>query len=95
MWKNYQRVINNTHNIGNIKTYHHFICLIPEVPKFTALFTGTLREIIVNDTTTIDKVSLNWLGVTVCEFRGVYMMLKIGIEVERDYTVFNHRPPIP
>ena len=60
-----------------------------EYPKFTAPVVGILREVIDNDTTTRDKISLNGLWGTKGESGGVSMMLKIGMGVSQDYNVFN------
>ena len=54
-----------------------------------------LREVIYNDTTSRDIISLNGLGVTKGESGGVFMMLIPGKEVAQDYSVFNYGPPRP
>ena len=69
--KNYQEVIHNTYNGGQIETDYHVILLIPEevskhfaLPKFNTQGTGTLREVLENYTTTRDKIYLSGLVVT-------------------------------
>ena len=57
-------------------------------PNFPAPVSDTLREVIVSDTTTRDKISINGLGVTIFKSGGVSMMLKTVMEVAQDYTVF-------
>ena len=54
-----------------------------------------MREIIDNDTTTRDKISINGLGMKKSKSGGVYIILKTGIEVAQDYTVFDYGSPIP
>ena len=68
-WKDYQGVINNTYHGGNIETDHHVIGLIPAdvakhvaFPNFTTVVPGMLREVLDNDTTLRDNISLNGLG---------------------------------
>ena len=69
---------------------NHFV-----FPKFTASGKGTLKEVIDNDTITRYKITLNVLGVEKGESGGVSMMLKTGMDMSQDYTVFDNRPPIP
>ena len=57
--------------------------------NFTTPVTGTLREVIGNDTTPRDKIFLNVLGVKKCKSGGASMIIKTGMEVYQDYTVFN------
>ena len=52
----------------------------------------TLREILINDTTTRYKKNLKGLGVTNGESGDVAMMLKIAMKVAQDYSVFNYVP---
>ena len=52
-------------------------------------------EALENDTTTRDKISLNWLGIKKSKSGGASMMLKTVMEVAQDYTVFKYKPPIP
>ena len=58
-------------------------------PKFTTPVEGMLREVLDNNTKTRDKISLNGLGVTKCEYGGVSMIIKIVTEVSHYYTVLN------
>ena len=62
------------------------------LPNFTTPVSGTLREVLDNDTTTRDKIYLNGLGITIDESGGVSVILKTGMEVEKYYTVFNYEP---
>ena len=48
-----------------------------------------------NGTTTRDKISLNGLCTTKGESGGVSMMLKTGMEVPQNYTIFNYGTQIP
>ena len=50
-------------------------------PKFAASVSGTLREILDNDTTTRDKITLKLLGETKGKSGVVAIMLKTGIKV--------------
>ena len=52
-------------------------------------------EVLDNDTTAREKVSLNGLGMTKGQFEGVSMMLKTGMKVDQYYTSFKNVPPIP
>ena len=70
-WKYYQGVIHNTYHGGNIETYHVVICsMLEDVTKhfafhnFTTPGKGTLKEVIDNDTTPRDKISLIELVMT-------------------------------
>ena len=56
---------------------------------FTAPVSGTLSEILDNDTTTRDKTPLKGLGVTKGESVGVAIILKKRMKVAQDYTVLN------
>ena len=101
-WKYCQELINNTYHGGHIETDNHFICSIPEdvadpfaFPNFTTPVKEILREVLDNDTTPRDKISLNGLGMKKVEFRVVSIMLKTGMEVDQYYTVFNYINPIP
>ena len=67
----------------------------PTLPNFTTPVPGMPRKVLDNYTTTRDKVFLNGLGMTKVKPGGTSMMLKIGLEVAQDYTVFNYGPPIP
>ena len=57
-------------------------------PNLATPVPGTLMEVLDNNTTTRDKSYLNGLGMVKGESRGVSMMMKIGMEVAHDYTVF-------
>ena len=63
------------------------------LPNFATPLPGTLREVLDNDTISRDKISLNGLGVEKCESVGAYIILKTGIEVDQDYTIFQLRTP--
>ena len=56
---------------------------------------GTLRDVLENDITPGDKISLNGLGMTKVKYGGASMMLKIGMEVAQDHTFSNYGPPRP
>ena len=60
-------------------------------PDFATPVSGTLREVLDNDTTTREKSYLNGLVMK----KVVSMMLKIGMEVAQYYTVFNFVLPSP
>ena len=99
--KYYQGVINKTYHGGNIGIDHHVICLIPEdatnnflLSNFTIPESGTLKEVLDNETTKRDNTPLNGLGMTKGKYRGVSVMLKTGMEVAQYFTIFNYRPPI-
>ena len=101
-WKYYQGIIHNTYHGGNIETYHHVLCSIPEdmenhfvLPNFTTPVPGTLRKVLDKDTTTREKGHLKGLNMTKGESGGLYMMIKTGMEVSQYYTVFNYGSPIP
>ena len=101
-WKDYQGVIHNNYHGGKVETDHHVILLIPEdmakhfsVPNFTAIIPGTLREVLDNDIASREKISLNGLGIIKGKYVGLSMMLKTGLEVAQDYTVFNYGLPSP
>ena len=100
--KFYQSIIHKNYHDGHIETDQHVISLIPEytaknflLPNFTTPVSGTLREVLDNSNKTIDKISLNGLGMTNGESGGVYTMLKTVLEVSQDYTVFNYITPRP
>ena len=63
-------------------------------PKFTASGPGTFREVIDNDTTTRDKMSLNGLKATKGQPISLSMMLKTGMEAPEDHNNLNYGPPI-
>ena len=50
-------------------------------------------EVIDNNTTTRDKMSLNELGVLKVQSISVSIIIKTGMEVEEDCIVFNHGSP--
>ena len=52
-------------------------------------------EVLENETTPIDKISLNGLGMIKGKSRGASMMLKTGMEVDQYYIVFDYGPPRP
>ena len=52
-------------------------------------------EVINNDTTTRDNISLDSLDMTKGKSVSASMMLKTGMELAQDYTVFNYKPPRP
>ena len=102
VWKDYQGLIHNTYNGGNIETDHHVICSMPEdmtnhfsFPNFTTAMPGMLREVIDNGIAPREKISLNGLGMKKVKSGGLSMILKTGLEVDQDYTIFNYGPPIP
>ena len=64
-------------------------------PNFTTPIPGTLREALDNDITLRDKNPLNGLGITKGKSGGLCMMLKTGMKVSHEYTVFKYGPPIP
>ena len=81
-WKDYQGIIHNTYNGGNIETDQHVICLIPEdvenlfaFPNLTTPVIGTLGEVLYNGNTKRDKSYLNGFGTKKDESRGVPMMM--------------------
>ena len=49
-------------------------------------------EILENETTTRDKISLNGLGTKKCKYGGASMMLKTGMEAAKDYNFSNMYP---
>ena len=82
-WHYYQGVIHDTYNVGHIEIDHHVIFLMPEdvskhflFPNFKAPVPGTLREVLDNDTTPRDKISLNGLGTKKRKSGGASMMMK-------------------
>ena len=100
-WKYYQGFIHNIYHGINIETDHQFTHSMPEYvakhfvfPKFTASGPGTFREVIDNDTTTRDKMSLNGLKATKGQPISVSMMLKTGMEAPEDHNNLNYGPPI-
>ena len=64
-------------------------------PDFTTPVSRTLRKVLDNDTTTRDKITLKVLEVKNGEYRGGFMMLKTGMQIAKDYTVFDYVHPIP
>ena len=60
-----------------------------DFPTFINPVLEILSELLVNDTKTGYKISLNGLGMTKVKSGGVSMMLKTGTEVAQDYTFFN------
>ena len=54
-----------------------------------------LREVIEIDTTIRDKNAFSGLGMTKHKSGRVSVMMKTGMEVSQDYTVFNYGPSIP
>ena len=62
-------------------------------PNLTTPVPGTLREVLNNDIAPREKISLNGLGMTRGKSWGLSMMMKIGLEVDQDYNVFNYGPP--
>ena len=58
-------------------------------PNISNLVSGAMREVLDKDTTAREKVSLNGLGMKKGQFEGVSMMLKTGMKVAQDYTVFD------
>ena len=82
-WKDYQGVIHKTYHGGNIESDPHVICLIPEdvvkhflFPNFVTPMTGMLREVLDNDITPKDKISLNGLGTKKGKYGGLSIMMK-------------------
>ena len=63
--------------------------------NLTTPVTGTLREVLDNYTTPIYNIFLNGLGIKKCKSGGASMMMKTGMEVYQDYTVFNYGLPRP
>ena len=87
---------------GHIETDHHVILLITEdvakhfvLSNLTTLMSGTLREVLENCITPRDNISINGLGIKKSKAGGLYTMLKILMEVDQEYNVFNYGPPIP
>ena len=72
----------------DVEKHFAFLNFINPVP-------GTPREVLENDITPRDKNSLNGIGTTKGTSGGASMMLKTGMEVAQDHTVFNYGPPIP
>ena len=62
------------------------------LPTFTSPVSGTLRDILDNKTTTIDKKTLKGLGATKGEYGGVAVMLEKRMKVAQHYTVFKYNP---
>ena len=52
-------------------------------------------EFLGNKITPRDNIYLNGLVMTKGNAGGLYMMMKTGMEVDQDYTIFNYGPPIP
>ena len=102
VWKDYQGVIHKTYHGGNIEIDHHVICSMSEdvvkhfaLPNFTTLIPGTIREVLDNGIVPRDKISLNGLGIIKGKAGCLSMMLKTGLEVAQDYTVFSYGPQRP
>ena len=67
----------------------HFV-----LPDSTTSMPGTPREVLENDITPRDEISLNGLGMKKGKSGGLSMMSKTGMEVAQYYTVFNYVPQI-
>ena len=85
-WKDHQGLIHNTYHGGNIETGHHVICVIQEdvakqfaFPNFTTPIEGTLREVLYNDISPRDKISLDGWGITKSKSGGLSIFLKTGL----------------
>ena len=85
-WKYYPVVIFNTFYGGNIETDLRVIFSMPEdvekhlmISNFSTPVPGTLIEVLVNYTTTRDKITLNVLGMKKGDSWGVPMILKTGM----------------
>ena len=85
-WKDYQVVTHNTYYGGHNETEHHVIFPMTEhmarhlaFYNFATPVLGTMREVLDNNTTPRDKISLNFLGMTIGKFGGAYMMVKTGM----------------
>ena len=85
-WKDYQGIINNTYHGGHLETDHNVIWLMPEdvtknyvFPNFTTSMIGTLGEVLDNDMTPRDKISLKRLGGTKGKSGGLSKMLITGM----------------
>ena len=63
--------------------------------SFTTPVEGTLNEVIENDTTTRNEISLQGSEMTKGKSVGASIMLKIGKEVAQYYTVSRYGNPIP
>ena len=68
-WKYYQGVIHSIEHVGHIETDHQVTLLMPGdaakhflFPNFTYSGPGMLKEVVDNDTTTRDKMSLSVLN---------------------------------
>ena len=68
----------------------HFV-----LPNFSTPVSGTLSKLLENDNTPRCKISLNGLGMKKAKSGGTSMMLKTGMELAQDYTIFNYVLPIP
>ena len=64
-------------------------------PKFNTPRPGTLREVLANDITPGDNISLNGPVMIKLKAIGLSIMLRTVMEVDQDYTVFNYGPPSP
>ena len=62
--------------------------------NFTSAVSGTLREVLDNDTTTRDKFTLKGFRVTKGRFGCVDIVLKTGMKLAQYYSAFNYGPPI-
>ena len=47
--------------------------------NFNTPMPGTLKEVLNNDISPREKISLNGLGMTKGKYRGLYMMLRTGL----------------
>ena len=65
------------------------------LPNFTTPDPGILGEVLYNDTTTRDKISIIGLGMTKGKSGGASIILKTLMEVAQYYTVLDCRTPIP
>ena len=100
--KDYQGLINNTYHVGHIETDNRVICSMPEdvtnhfvFPNFSTPMPGTLRGVIDNAMAPRDKIYLNGLGMIKGKSGGLSMMMKTGMEVAHNYTVFEYTHPNP
>ena len=64
-------------------------------PKFNTPRPGTLREVLANDITPGDNISLNGPVMIKLKAIGLSIMLRTVMEVDQDYTVFNYGTPSP
>ena len=100
----YQQHIESVEGLSIVTSYHisqwvyhmiyHKCFKVSPPPKSTTPGSGTLREVLDNDTTTRDKMYLNGLGVKKSNSISLSMMLKKVIEMAEYCTVFNYGPQI-